>query len=139
LKLREFKSATITFDSESVLLVRFKNDVYVDVEEAKKLVVASLEMVSGKSFYLLVDARDILSSIDHESRKYIADHKEYNDLNVAQSIIVNNMPIRLLAQFYYKVYQHKNPVKIFSTMEEGKKWLLSHSLPGVNSSKELSL
>ena len=65
--------------------------------------------------------------MDHESRKYFAEHKKYNKLNIAQAIVVNNMPIRLLASAYYKLYTHENPVKVFSDIESAKTWLFSHS------------
>lgn len=127
MKIRELYSATITFDEEGVLLVKFKDNVEVGIGEAIELVDVSLELVAGKSFYLLVDARDIFSSMDHESRKYIAGHEEYNRLNIAQAIIVNNMHIRLIANFYFKFYGHVNPVKVFTDIDEGKRWLLTNS------------
>jgi hypothetical protein len=64
--------------------------------------------------------------MDHGARKYIAEHKAYNDLNIAQAIVVNNMPIRLLASAYYKFYPHINPVKIFSNITEARRWLFKH-------------
>ena len=126
MKLKELYSATLSLDNEMVLLIKFKDEVEVDIEEAKNIVDASLKMVSGEPFYLLADARDIHSSMDHDSRKYIAEHKEFNRLNIAQSILVNNMHIRLIANFYFKFYGHINPVKIFTDFKQGKKWLLSN-------------
>ena len=125
--MRELYSAIIELDSESVLTVKFKNNVDVKLDEAKRLVDVSLEMVNGKMFYLLVDARDILSAMDHPSRKYIAEHKEYNRLNIAQAIVVNNMAIKLLAIAYYKLYPHDQPIRIFSDIEEARNWLLSEN------------
>jgi|GEM_PF-2693190 len=127
MSIKEFYSATITFDKQHLFVVKFKDNVDVNIAEAKELVKVSLEMVGETPFYLLVDARDIYSSMDHEARKYISEHKEYNRLNIAQAIVVNNMPIRLIASAYYKFYPHANPVKIFSKMDEAKKWLFSHS------------
>lgn len=126
MKSIDLYSAIITFNEDCVLTVKFKNNVEVDIDEAVKLVTISLEMVAGQSFYLLVDARDILSSMDHESRKYIAEHQEYNRLNIAQAIVVNNMPIRLLASAYFRFYSHVNPVKLFRDIEEAREWLFTH-------------
>lgn len=120
-------SATISYDNQKVLLVKFKDGVEVDINEITNLVKESLNLVNEQSFYLLVDARDILSNMDHEARKYFAEHKEYNRLNIAQAILVNNMPIRLLAMAYYRLYPHKNPVKIFTDPDKAKEWLFSHS------------
>ncbi|MCB9359720.1 MAG: hypothetical protein H6588_00325 [Flavobacteriales bacterium] len=122
---RELYSAIITFDSNQVLTVRFKNNVDVDLTEMVKLVDVSLELVNGTPFYLLVDARNILSNMSHGAREYITKHKEYARLNIAQAIIVNNMPVKILANFYMKFYKQPNPVKMFGDITEGKKWLLS--------------
>lgn len=124
---KEFHSATLSFDNINLITTKFKNGIDVDLKEIKLLTDWSLEVTDNKPFYLLVDARDILSSMDHESRKYFSEHKRYNELNIAQAIVVNNMPIRLLASAYYKLYNHQNPIKIFKEIEEAKDWLFSHS------------
>ncbi|MDF1673266.1 MAG: hypothetical protein P1U41_07150 [Vicingaceae bacterium] len=117
----------MSFDNISLITTRFKNGVDVDIEEIKLLTDWTLEVTNNKPFYLLVDARDILSSMDHKSRKYFSEHKKYNELNIAQVIVVNNMPIRLLASAYYKLYTHQNPIKIFTEIEPAQEWLFSHS------------
>lgn len=122
---RELYSATIAFDASQILLVTFKNNVEVDLEEMIKLVDVSLEMVKNTPFYLLVDARNILSTISHEAREYITKHEEYGRLNIAQAIIVNNMPIKILANFYMKFYKQPNPVRMFGDILEGRTWLLT--------------
>ncbi len=123
--MRDLYSATINFDNKSsVLSVKFKDKVDVDIAEMIELVNVGLELVNNNPFYLLVDARDILSSMDHESRKYFAEHEEYNELNIAQAIVVNNMPIRLLASAYTKLYRHPNPVKVFTDIDEARQWLI---------------
>ena len=125
---KEVYSAIISYDSlQKLVVVRFKDGIEVDVEEMTVLVEESLKLVNNSRFCLLVDARDILSSMDHNSRKYFAEHEEYNNLNIAQAILVNNMPIRLLASAYFKLYSHKNPVKIFTDPDKAKEWLFSLS------------
>lgn len=120
---RETYSATLTFEESKILLVKFKDGVEVDLDEMIQLVDVSLEMVNNSNFFLLVDARNILSSMNHKAREYITNHKEYNNLNIAQAIIVNNMPIKILANFYIKFYKQENPVKMFNNYDEGKTWL----------------
>jgi len=119
-------TAIISLDEDNVLLVKVKDGVEVDKEELINLVETSLEIVEGNSFYLLVDARNIFSSIDHESRDHFAKHKEYNRLNIAQAIVVNNAPTKLIANFYFRFYKHENPVKVFTDIDKGRKWLLTN-------------
>ncbi len=122
--IEELYSATISFDSNNVLLVKFKDEVEVGLEEMIELVDVSLKLVAGTPFYLLVDARNILGNMDHGERDYITSHQEYSDLNIAQAIIVNNMPIKILANFYTKFYPQANPVKVFGELDRGRDWLM---------------
>ena len=124
MKIEELYSATLSFDSENVLLVKFKNDVEVGLDEMIRLVDVSLELVAGTPFYLLVDARNILANMDHDARDYITNHQVYSDLNIAQAIIVNNMPIKILANFYTKFYPQANPVRVFGELDKGRGWLI---------------
>lgn len=123
---QEFYSATMSYDNVNLITVKFKDRIDIDIKETTLLTEWTLEQVVDKPFLLLMDARDILSSIDHDSRKYFAEHKRYNDLNIAQAIVVNNMPIRLLATAYYKLYNHGTPIKIFKDIESAKEWLFTH-------------
>ncbi|NQX97735.1 MAG: hypothetical protein HRT73_07630 [Flavobacteriales bacterium] len=124
MNVHELHSVTISLDKERVLLIKYKDGVYVDIDEAEKIMEATVEIVGKTNFYLIVDARDILSSLDHNSRKFMSEH-EVNEFNIAQAIIVNNMPIRLLANFYLKFYKHNNPIRVFTDIDEGRKWVLS--------------
>lgn len=124
---KEFYSSIISYDRNNLITVRFKDGIDLNIEEIKLLVDWTLDVVKNNPFYLLVDARDILSSMDHQSRKFFAEHVEYNQLNIAQAIVVNNMPIRLIAMAYYKLYKHSNPIQVFKDIEEAKSWLFSHS------------
>ena len=124
MSIKYLYSVIISLDEERVLLIKFKDKVDVDIEEAKKIMSLSYDIVGRTPFYLIVDARDVYSSIDHNSRKLMSEHK-VNEFNIAQAIIVNNMPIRLLANFYLKFYKHNNPIKVFTNIDEGREWVLS--------------
>jgi len=122
---KELYSAIISLDEDKVLLVKYKNGMDVDLEEAEKIMDATVNIVEKTPFYLIVDARDVLGSIDHNSRKLMSEH-EVNEFNIAQAIIVNNIASRLVANFYLKFYKHSNPIKVFTNINEGRKWLLTN-------------
>ena len=127
MKSIDLYSATLSLGRDSVLLVKYKDGIQIDLEESKKLVAAALELVNNNPFYIFMDATDIHSSMDHDSRKYFTEHKEVNRLCIAQAIIVNSFHISLLANFYLKFYRHDYPVKIFSNVDDGGYWLLSNT------------
>ena len=43
----------------------------------------------------------------------------------AEALVLNGLPHRIIANFYIKVYKPKHPTRIFSTEQEGVKWLKS--------------
>lgn len=125
MKSYDSNSALISLDKQQgILTAKFKDNIEVDINEITILVEETLRLVNNTKFYLLVDARDILGLMDHHARKYFAEHEEYNRLNIAQAIVVNNMPVRLLAMAYYKLYSHQNPVKVFTDIDKAREWLL---------------
>lgn len=119
----ELNSANISLDRDRVLLIKFKSGADVDIEETKKIMNLSAEMVDKKRFYVLVDARDIFVSVDHKSRKYMAEH-EVNKYNIAQAMVVNNMPVRMIANFYLRFYKHAYPMKVFKNINKARAWLM---------------
>ncbi|MGB0887149.1 MAG: hypothetical protein ACPGSL_03405 [Vicingaceae bacterium] len=120
------KSVDISLNEDRVLLIKFKDGSDVDIEETKKIMSLSAEMIGAKPFTVLIDAMDIFASVDHKSRKYMAEH-EVNNFNMAQAMVVNNMPVRIIANFYLKFYKHAYPMKVFSDIEVARKWLLQQA------------
>lgn len=118
----ELESAHISLDEERVLFIKFKDGADVDIEETKKIMSYSADMIDEKPFYVLIDARDMFVNVDHESRKYMAEH-EVNKFNMAQAMVVNRMPVRILANFYLKFYKHKYPMKVFKDLVAAREWL----------------
>jgi hypothetical protein len=119
----DLESAKISLDKNRILLIKFKNDADVGIEKAKEIMSFSSVMVGEKQFYVLVDAKDVFVSVDHKSRKYMAEH-EINKYNIAQAMVVNNMPVRIIANFYLNFYKHAYPMKVFTDTIEARKWLL---------------
>ena len=115
-------SVTMSLDQDRVLLIKFK-EVAVDIEETRKIMNRSAEMVNKKGFRVLIDARDVYASVDHNSRKYMAEH-EVNEYNIAQAMVVNNIPVRIIANFYLKFYKHSYPMKVFKNIDSAREWLM---------------
>ena len=118
----DLDSVHISLDKERVLSIVFKDGADVNIEETEKIMSNSSLIVGKEPFYVLVDAKDIFVSVDHNSRKYMAEH-EVNKFNIAQAMVVNNMPVRIIANFYLKFYKHSYPLKVFADIVEARKWL----------------
>tara|TARA_B100000809_G_scaffold160242_1_gene157617 strand:+ start:2277 stop:2657 length:381 start_codon:yes stop_codon:yes gene_type:complete len=123
MKQIDLDSANISLDKDRVLLINFKDDADVGIEEAEEIMNSSSIMVGEKQFYVLINAKDIFVSVDHKSRKYMAEHGIHK-YNIAQAMVVNNMPVRIIANFYLNFYKHTYPMKVFTDIVKARKWLL---------------
>ncbi len=114
---------TISIEAPNLVWVKLNVDAEIDLEKAETFITAALKLVENKPFYLLIDSRDIFMNIDHSAREYFATQKEYNDLNIAKALLVNNMPTTMILNFYKKFYSHKNPIEVFDDLDKAKEWL----------------
>ena len=108
---------------EGFALAKVKDNVDCDLEGAIEIDDLTYETVEGKPFVILIDARDIRSSLTHEAREYIATNKKIAGIRKAQAIVVNNLHIKILANFYMNFHRTSNPVKVFSDYSKAEKWL----------------
>lgn len=127
MKIREIDTAIFTLDEQNLLTVKYKDEVEIDLKEMIVVVETTLSMVEGSEFYLLIDAQNILSSITNDAREYLTNHIEYERLVIAMAIIVNNLPVRIIANFFKNFHKQPNPVSIFSDLPQGKAWLLAQT------------
>jgi len=92
-------------------------------EEIVEFVDIGLAMVKHQPFVILTDLRDMYTLLDPRSKKYIATHKELNELKIAEAILVNSMHIKLLVQGYIAYFKPKVKPEVFTNEEEARKWL----------------
>ena len=67
MNIRELHFGTMMLLPDDVVLLKFKDGIKVDIDEAKEIVLTTIDMAEGRPFRSLVDARDIFSSMDSEA------------------------------------------------------------------------
>jgi hypothetical protein len=122
--MNTFKESDFAFFErrEKYIYVRHKADIQIDLEAAKIHAEIILDLCNGYKYPVILDGRNITASISHEARKFISGYEPIVSVRSAQAIIVNNIPTRLLANFYLKFHKPKHPVKIFTNLEDAEKW-----------------
>lgn len=70
---------------------------------------------------ILTDAR-VFFSITPEAKKMLAD-KNVNPLLKANAVVINNLPARLIANFFGNFYKPFFKFKVFTTIGKAKEWL----------------
>ena len=119
----ELEKAHLYLIEEGFTLLVFKDNVSFELEDAIEVDDLTYELVEGNAFVTLVDGRNIRSNISHEAREYFANDEKITSIRKGQSIVVNNLHTKLLANFYMKFHKPANPVKIFSDYDKAERWV----------------
>jgi hypothetical protein len=81
------------------------------------------DIVQGQKFVLLLNFKDRFGTMSQEAQIYFAEKVSTADQIIANAIIINNLPMRMLVNFYLRFKRPIYPSKSFSTLEEAKTWL----------------
>ena len=112
----ELHIATMMFEHDDILLIKFKDKV--GIVGIKEIVEETIAAVEGRKFRSLVDTRDIFATMSSEARNYLVNHKEINRLTIAQAIVLNNIAIRLHALIYISLNKSPHPIRMFSNFDK---------------------
>ncbi len=119
----EIEKAFITKLDDYIIELKFKDKVDFELDDAIETDRIYFELSKGKPFLALIDARDILGTISSEAREFFATDELVADIRIAEALVVNSLPIKLLASFYVKFHQTKNPKKVFTEYDKAVEWL----------------
>ncbi|MEX2484006.1 MAG: hypothetical protein WED10_05595 [Brumimicrobium sp.] len=92
-----------------------------DLAEAIRQSDISREITGDTPFKLLIDTRKSNAVPDKNSQEFASNQQN----KIAEAIIVDALPMRILAKFYVK-QNSRNPVKIFSNEDEAVEWLINY-------------
>ncbi len=121
MKQIEFSHTTVEI-RDGVIWLIFKDNAEIDVKEVRELVKAA-ETLSGNKTYLLMSDVRVHLTITSEARKVAAEKKEAPFL-VANAVIVNNLPVRVTANFFSSFNKPFFAFKVFSDEKKALTWLL---------------
>ncbi len=110
------------FDEETVL-IKFKDGANVRLDEAIEIRDKSMVLFPEKKFLALIDATGIFGTIAPDAMNFFARDKELTKRRMAQAIVVDNLPLRILATFYLRVKKPAREARIFNKIEDATRWL----------------
>ncbi len=116
----ELSYATIEKRDDIIWMI-MKEDADLDVKEIEEFTAIFEKMSNYKPYFLIADARVNLS-ISPEARKAAAT-KEISSLLVANAVIVNNVAVRMVANFFIAVNKPHFKYKVFNTETEALIWV----------------
>ncbi len=116
----ELSYATIE-NRKGILWLILKEDAEIDVKEIRELTRICEELSGNKPYSLVSDAKVNLT-ITSEARKAAAS-KEESPLLVANAVLVNNIAVRMVANFFTAVNKPHFKYKVFNEEQEALSWL----------------
>lgn len=119
----KLKHAEITLYQENIYMLTFEDDYEVELEDAIEIDKTFIKITNNTKFSVIVDARDKFSSITNDARNFFANDPEIIPIREKIAIVVNNMPTKILANFFMRFNRPQTPTKVFNNLEEAVKWL----------------
>ena len=117
------KKTFISKITDRIVLLEFKPDVIFELEDAIEVNTIIFNLINGQPFLSLIDISNKYGSISAEARDYFATDPKTKDIRLAEAFIVNNLPMRILANFYKQFHKPSNPIKFFKNKKEAINWL----------------
>ncbi|NOQ72588.1 MAG: hypothetical protein GQ574_11330 [Crocinitomix sp.] len=115
----------ITISDENLIHLMYPPDIDFGLKQAKRVDKVIIEQLGSENYSLIVDLTDSFGSMTKEAQKFFAQDAPSIPQITASAIIVNNLPIRILAKFYLNFFKPRYPTKIFPSLEPAKIWLNS--------------
>lgn len=120
------KNYRLQLIGENLLYLRYFNKAEMTLEVMKELNENGLQLIDRKPFYTICDLRNMYASMTSEAKEFVAKDRELNDLKICESILVNNLPVKLLVSGYLRVNKPISKTKVFSDIKLCGDWMESN-------------
>jgi len=117
------KKAIVRRVDEKIIEIDYLTDNNFELEDAIEANNAYYNISKGKPFVSLIDTSNKYGNITNEARLHYANDLKTKSIRLAEAIVLNNLPARIIATFYIRYNKPSNPVKIFSKREDAINWL----------------
>lgn len=111
--------------NEFIVIVEFKADCVITRENAAEAGEKAISLFNGGKFFSIIDGTKGLATLTNETLAYSATDEILVKHRMAQAIIVDNLSLSLIANFYLKFKNPKRPVKVFDKIHKAYRWLES--------------
>ena len=110
-------------ESSNMLILTFTDKVQITKEDAVQLDLDCLLLIPDDQFFLIIEARNLNSSMTGEALQYLAKEGKARGKVLACAILLNNLPIRLLAKLYIRYHKPPYTTAIFEKPAKMEEWI----------------
>jgi len=119
----KLKHSQISYSHKNIYLLVFEDDYEIEIQDPVEIDKAFIELLKGKEFSVLVDTQKKFSSISNEARNFFATDPEILPFRKKIAIVVDNMPTKLLANFFIRFNKPQTPTRLFTNYDKAVSWL----------------
>jgi hypothetical protein len=103
--------------------VEFMDLCNIELEDAKVLTAMAIDLCSGRSYPFITSILGKTIRISNEAREYFASYPPLVRLRTCQAILVDNMPGKLLANFFIKFHKPTEATRVFTKLDDALEWI----------------
>ena len=124
LKQAETKTSYIELGSDQIVRVLFKKEMEIDARELKSIFDIYNEFTDGRNCGYIYHAEDGTANLNGEAKKFMNLNPNYFQKKCV-AVVVKSLPQRLVANFYLKMTRSSTPYKVFNSLVDVEKWVLT--------------
>ena len=119
----EINCAVIKKLAEDVILIIYKDDFYVELKDVLEVEGVYKELSDGKPIFSILDSTNQYVNFSKEAQNFLAKGSDVVFQLIASTVVINNLPVRLMTQFFILLHKPLFPTKIFKTRQEALDWI----------------
>ena len=124
-QIKTYRLATLEFNEElNLLTFTVKQDISIEVNEILEMIAYVEDFVGPKQHYGIIDFGSSVNS-SNEARKTYAESEYLLKYRLADAFIVENLALKLIANFFINVTKPIIKTKSFTGKVEALKWIES--------------
>lgn len=106
---------------DGVVHCKLFDDKFIDLDDRKSIVAALEDLYSGEKMSVVIETGERMDI--SKDAKYFDLESRIDRLVDREALVINSLPTRIAARFYYKLRKAPFPVKTFDNVEEAMEWV----------------
>lgn len=115
----EFARASSEYNGK-IIYVEFKNDPTIDMEAAKLLEKAVIELSQNLPIIMFVNTSNVRGEFENDAKKYLSNSNRLKKIRKGQVFIVDTLANRIIVTFYSRLFKRSIPSKVLNNYKQAK-------------------
>jgi hypothetical protein len=119
----QIRSGSLIKEHRAIIRYKITDNAHLDAAEIEEMFKRAVQLTQGQPYCLLTDARVNLSATK-EAREYAGVNLLRNNV-IANAILTNSLPVRLLTNFYIRFNKPEVRTQMFTNENAAFEWLMN--------------